>query len=505
MRRSFRWKPDGALCRSGRVAALLLMFGCVAGCRTVGPTIVHRSEAGAATAPAARASSPASSTESALKVRLAGHQETSERQEGADDSRPPLYDQAPAADAGTSAHATGPDDWQSLEWAAESGNPELLRLQQETAAAWAKVRYVDKLPDPTIGGSLFGHPIETAAGSQRANLSIMQMIQWLDRLDAQARQACFEAMAMQQMYQGERLRVIGDLRSYRARLYVLGRQLETIDANQQILESISELVNARIAQNRGSAGDVTLLTVELGRLQEQRIAAQQQIRTTQAEMNRLAGRPADTPVAIPTELPTVLPAWSYEMLRNEAWERQPLIAAAHLRTDASRWGIEVARLRRRPDVSLGANWFVIDNNRPPSMVVDVGQDAWSVGAQVSIPLWSEKYDAMRDEATWKHFAAHSSIEDLRLRFDAMLRDLWEQASAAHDTAVLYRTTIIPQARQTFEADQQALANGTVDLDRVLQDIRNLLTLELGYDRSLGQLATAIARIQQAVGADLDVQ
>jgi outer membrane protein, heavy metal efflux system len=128
-----------------------------------------------------------------------------------------------------------------------------------------------------------------------------------------------------------------------------------------------------------------------------------------------------------------------------------------------------------------------------------------VGAQVSIPLWSEKYDAMRDEATWKHFAAHSSIEDLRLRFDAMLRDLWEQASAAHDTAVLYRTTIIPQARQTFEADQQALANGTVDLDRVLQDIRNLLTLELGYDRSLGQLATAIARIQQAVGADLDVQ
>ncbi|MCA9090704.1 MAG: TolC family protein [Planctomycetaceae bacterium] len=393
-------------------------------------------------------------------------------------------------------------DLAELEVAAQSGNRDLRRINQEAAAAWAKVRYVDKLPDPMVGANVFGNPIETAAGSQRANLTVSQMIPWLERLDAQSQQACYEAMAMQQNYQAERLKVIGELRTNWAKLYVLGRQLETVKANQQLLQSLGDLVTARLGQNRGSVGDVTLLTVELGRLEEQLVITTQQIRSTTAEMNRLIGRPAETPIGIPQVLPSELPPWSHDMLRQWAWERQPAIAAAQLRTSASRWGIEVAELRRRPDVSIGASWFLIDDNRPPSTVVDVGQDAWSIGAQVSVPLWAEKYDAMQDEATWKHFAAQSSVQDLRLKYDATLRDLWEQAKAAHETATLYQSTIIPQARQTLDADQQALANGTVDFDRVIQDIRNLLMLQLGHDRALGQLAMSIARIRQSVGVDL---
>lgn len=408
------------------------------------------------------------------------------------------------SDEQTVAQLTIVDELESLEISAESANPELRRLQQETSAAWAKVRYTDKLPDPTIGTNIFASPIETAAGSQRANLTVMQMFPWLDRLSAQAQQACYEAMSMQQMYLAERLKVVGDLRTGWAKLYVLGRQLETIEANQQLLESLNNLVTARLAQNRGSAGDVTLLTVELGRLEEQLVTTRQQVRSLQAEMNRQAGRSADTPIPLPESLPTELPNWSYEFLRQLAWERQPAIIAAELRTHASRWGIEVARMKRRPDLSVGASWYAIDDNRPPSTVVTVGQDAWSLGAQLSIPLWSAKYDAIEDEATWKHFAAHASVEDLRLRYDATLRDLWEQATAAHETAVLYQSTLMPQALQTLDADQQALSNGTVDLDRVIQDIRNLLTLQLGYDRSLGQLAVAVARIRQSIGVDLEM-
>ncbi|MEZ6043371.1 MAG: TolC family protein [Planctomycetaceae bacterium] len=403
------------------------------------------------------------------------------------------------------------DDWPSqtttvdlptLEMMAAGSHPGLRRLHQQTAAAWAKTRYIDKLPDPVVGANVFGHPIETAAGSQRANLTVMQMIPWLERLDAQAQQACYEAMSLQQEYEAERVRIIGELRVRWARLYVLQRQRQTIAANQQLIESLTKIVTARLALNRGSAGDVTLLTVELGRLKERSISVQQQIVSTTAEINRLAGRPAAHPIAIPNELPVELANWNYEMLRQAAWQQQPLIAAAHLKASATRWGIEVAKLHRRPDVSIGAAWHYIENNRPPSGTVDVGRDAWSLGAQVSIPLQRQKYDAMQDEATWRHAASHASLEDLRLEFDAIIRDQWEQAVAAHETATLYQSTILPQARQTLESDQQALANGTVDLDRVIQDIRNLLALELGYHRAIGQMATATARIQQAVGQDL---
>jgi outer membrane protein TolC len=393
-------------------------------------------------------------------------------------------------------------DLSQLELVALSANPGLRQLQQQVAAAQARSQYADKLPDPTVGANIFAHPIETAAGSQRANMSVMQMLPWLERLDAQTQQACFEAIALQQQLQVQRLKVVGDVRTGWYRLYVLQKQIELTQANQQVLQSLIDVANASVATGKASQGDVLLGTLEYSRLEEQLVTFSQQSESAKAELNRLLGRDVVTPVEVPQTLDVRLPDWSFDMLRQVAWERQPAIAAAHTQTQASRWGIEIARLRRRPDVSLQASWFAIDDNRPASPVVDVGRDAWSVGAQVSIPLWQDKYDAIEREARWKHAAAHASVEDVRLQYDSLLRDLWQQAQSANETAELYQSTILPQARQTLRSDQEAYANGTVEFDRVIRDFRSVLTLEIGYHKAVGQLAMVLARVRQAAGVDL---
>jgi outer membrane protein TolC len=398
--------------------------------------------------------------------------------------------------------AGAPESLSQLENLALARNPHLRRLSQEVAAARARSHYVDKLPDPTVAGSVFGHPIETAAGSQRASATVGQMIPWLKRLDAQSQQACFEALVLQKAFEVERLKTVGDLRERWFRLYVLRKQIETSRANQELLTSLIEVANARVATGQASQGDVLLGTLELSRLQEQILTFKQQVEANKAELNRLVGRDAASPIEIPGQLAASLPEWSHPMLRQLARERQPAIAAAQLRTQATRWGVEVARLKRRPDVSLSANWFAIDDNRPSPSIVDVGRDAWSLGAQVSVPLWRQKYDAIEQEARWKHFASHASAEDVEQRYDALLRDLWEQAKTADETSTLYQETILLQARQTLQADQQSYTNATVEFDRVVRDFRNVLTLELGYHRAVGQLRTALARIRQAVGTDL---
>lgn len=394
------------------------------------------------------------------------------------------------------------DSLKDLEYSVVAQNPVLRRLTQEYQAALAKVRYVDGLPDPTVGASVFASPIETAAGSQRANLNIAQMLPWLPRLDAQAQQACFEAMALQQVYEAERLKIIGDVRSMWYRLYVIRRQIETHEANQELLESLIEVANARVSTGQATQGDVLVGTLEYSKLEEQLVTLRQQHISTAAQIARLVGRSAEIVIRAPEDLNVSLPSWNHPMLRQFALENQPDIAAARIRTQATRWGVAVARLKRRPDFSVNASWFAIDDNRPTSPVVDVGQDAWSVGASVSIPLWERKYDAIEQEASWKHAAAHASVDESLQRYDAILRDLWEQAKAADETATLYKATILPQAQDTLAADQQSYVNGTVDFDRVLRDFRNLLTLELGYHRAVGRLATALARIRQATGTEL---
>lgn len=383
-------------------------------------------------------------------------------------------------------------------------NPRLNRLAQEAAAAWARVPQVRALPDPQVGTNVFVNPIETASGSQRSNHSVSQMIPWLKRLDAQGCQAAFEAAALEQVLRAEQLKIAAEVKTVHHRLYVLGRRIEINQTNSELLESLIDVADARIATGTATQADVLLGSLELSRLAEELISLDQQVASAKASLNRLLSRPSDAPVAVPQTLDVSLPGTSLDGLRQLAFERQPEIAAARLRTQASRWGIEVAELRRRPDVTVSFNYFRTDDNRPPSRIVEVGEDPFSFGANVSIPLWTRKYDAIEAEAARRHYAAHAGVEEVVQRYDARLLDLLEQARAAAETVELYENTLLLQARQTLESDQQAYGQGKVEFDRVIQDFRSLLSLEVEYHRAIGRLAIAIAGLEQAAAADLNV-
>lgn len=389
-----------------------------------------------------------------------------------------------------------------LEMLAVEQNPKLVKLYQEYNAASSRSRYVNKLPDPKLGANVFGAPLQTASGSQRAVMSMSQAIPWLGKLNAMEQQACFEAFAVRADYLSERLRVIAAVRTGWYRLYVIDQQIETAEANQQLLQSLIDVANAQISTGSATQGDVLLGTLELSKLEERLLTYRKLRVAIQAEVNRLIARDADTSILTPQELKIDLPTLSSQQIFQQARDSQPEIQAAQLRTQATRWGIEVAHLSRRPELTLSANYFFTDNNRPPSNLYKVGQDPWSLGAQVSIPLWKEKYDALEDEATWKHLASTYSESDLLDRYDALITELLAEARRAEETAQLYRDTILPQAEQTLRADQESYSRGAVEFDRVIRDYRNLLTLELGYHQAIGELAIALTQLSRVSGQDV---
>lgn len=384
-----------------------------------------------------------------------------------------------------------------LESLAIANNPGLRRMQQEAAAAWAKAGYVGKLPDPTISSTFFLPPMNFEPDRQVAELQVMQMLPWFRRLSAETQRAHFEALAAENQYEAERWRILGELRAAWFRLYVLGKQSETLEADRTQLELLVKTASARVSTGASQPGDVLMATLELSNLQEQRLSVRQQVASAQADINRLLGRESQSPLAIPRTLDAKLPPWDHAALRAAALQTQPELRAARLRTAATWWGVEVARLNRRPDVTLSAGWIAMDGTTPES-----GNDSYTLGVATSLPIWRRKNDAMVSEASQQHYAAHASEEEISQRLDATLQDLWEQARAAQQTVELYESSILPQARQALAADQKSLANNSVAFDRVVRGYRTLLNLELGYHRALGQLASTLARIRQTVGADL---
>ncbi len=429
----------------------------------------------------------------AAKVILASHQTPSA-------AAPPLPPPTAATELLATPTVSLNESLVDLEAWTLANNPTLRRMRHEAGAAFARANYVAKLPDPSVGGTVFMPPMNFNPDRQVAEFQVMQMVPWLGRLRAEARQAYFEAMAAENMFQAEKLRVIGDLRATWFKLYVLGKQIETALAEQSQLESLIKTANARIATGDAQPGDVLMATLESSSLQEQLLSYRQQLAATAAEINRLAGRDVMTPVPIPASVDIDMPPWDMEGLRQIARESQPELNAARLRTAATRWGIDVARLKRRPDVTWGAGWILMD--APGAAMPGAGADSFTVGMSTTLPIWQRKYDAMTTEASLEHSAAHASEEEVALRIDALLRELWEQARASHQTVELYEKSILPQARQTFAADQKSLINNSVTFDRVIRNYRTLLNLELGYHRALGQYATTLARIRQAIGVEL---
>ncbi|MBD3675037.1 MAG: TolC family protein [Planctomycetaceae bacterium] len=410
------------------------------------------------------------------------------------------YDDPPPAPAENEESIT---PLSTLEQIALDRNPKLVRLYHEYQSAVSRSHHIDKLPDPKIGANIFGNPIETASGSQQANLGLSQSIPWLERLNAEQQKAIFEAFAIRSEYRAARLRVLSGVRVGWYRLYVIDRQISTTKANQDLLQSLIDVANARISTGQASQGDVLLGTLELSQLEERLLTYRKQRRAVAAEINRLLARPAETPIEIPESIQVKTTPLTSPEIYQLALSHQPEIEAARLRTQATRWGIEVARLKRRPDLMFSANYLITDNNRPPSGIVNVGQDPWSVGVQMSVPLWKEKYDSIRNEAGWKHQAAQRSVQEISDRYDALILDLFTEAERAAETARLYETTILPQARQTLSADQNSYSNGAVEFDRVIRDYRSVLTLELEYQKAIGDLAIANARLEAAAGQELD--
>lgn len=385
-------------------------------------------------------------------------------------------------------------------------NPQLQKLRMESQAAWQRVPQVGALPDPVIGSNIFITPIETAAGSYRANLTVGQRFPWLKRLTALEQQAVLSATALDLITKAETLKVAADTKSGFYQLYLLGQKIRINKTNIQLLQSLSQVAAARIRAGKGSQGDVLRSTLELSRIKTELMDLEKAVVATRAKLNALLNRSPETEIFIPETLSTVeVSSWHLQKLQDQSAQFQPEIIAAGVRQEAAGLGIRIAQLQRVPDLTVNFNWIAIEDNRPFTRIVDVGQDAISLGAAVNIPLWHAKYRAMRREAEFQWEAAAAQRIQLMRKYQAAIAEALAEAKTAEEIEKAYRNEILPQAKETLQIDSQSYQQGTVEFDRVITDFRNLVTLETGLHTAIARRAIAIARLEQLVGQQLTQQ
>jgi outer membrane protein TolC len=238
-------------------------------------------------------------------------------------------------------------------------------------------------------------------------------------------------------------------------LQALQVQTAALAVQRQRVAVTAERVAAQVEAGALAASDLKLAQSELARVDAERVRLDGEREQALAALEEASGR-HQLPAATATRVPPWQAAAVKELLPVRiATAREQSVAAQALAERRALW----------PALSAGADYFEYAGGGH-------GQETWSVGARLSLPLDLSAYRraagaearaaAAHDDTTAAQRRTQSQLVALRAAYDAALADI-----AAVGTELDFREQLVAQQEELAKVGTQTVENGLRDeRDRV---------------------------------------
>lgn len=404
----------------------------------------------------------------------------------------------------TPAYSThGDDRLEALIEEALQNNPAILQAFADYQAALHRVPQATALPDPTLSLTQFARSVETRVGSQQRMLAVSQRIPGLGKRAAKGQLAIKSASVGDEIYKAAKAEIVLRMKHVYYDLGFLDRALEASREDEALLGHFEELARRRYAQGFGLQGDAIRLQAQITQAIQRRRQLMGQRIDLEASLNALRDVPADTPVPEVrlAELPDLDLEW--ESLFETGRLSRPEIRASLLRIEEREKSVHLARIRHRPDFTLGLTWGNIRARGIDTAAIPIlgnGKDSYGISVGLTLPLFRGKYAAAVREASEQFSAARFAYRDSAKKMEAEVRSISFRIETIADQIDLYRRTLIPQAEQALRSTEAAYSNGTVEVTGLLDIQRMLLDVQLGLARLQSDYLKAVADLERVIGA-----
>ncbi len=380
-------------------------------------------------------------------------------------------------------------------------SPELRASFERWRAATMRISRARRIPEPVIKYSYFVRSVETRVGPQNHKLSLMQSFPWPTAMSAGSDAASETARAAERHFDAEALTVKQAVADAYWRLWLLEEEHHLKNEHDIVLETLAGTVRGRVRTGAASLADLNQVELGVARHHDHHGAHREDQRVASADLLRAIGATEREQGLSADDTPFEgLPALSEEALRTAAREH-PRIEAAELMASASDSLVRVEAADRAPSLLAGLEWIVV--GKAPTVLEKSGQDAVSVTAGLSVPLWGRNYrDAM--SAARAEGAAYRADRDAALQTaDAQLAGATSAVRDAQRKIDLYRNTLIPLAETTFQSVLGSYQSGRSTVAAALLAQKDLLELQLDLARSRALHARAWAVIEAVVGRPVE--
>jgi len=383
---------------------------------------------------------------------------------------------------------------------AEQNNPQILAARRGWQAATQVPSQVATLPDPevTIQHMSAGTPLPfdgfNTVEMTFLGFGVSQSIPYPGKLRLRGEIARRKADTFRQQADAVRRAVIQQVKTAYFRLGYVQSTLSILDQDEQLLDQVEKIAEARYRVGQGNQQDVLKAQLEKTKLLRDTTQYHQQMESLQAQLKQLLNRPQDS-AGIATEKLTETPLpYSSDDLLAAVRAGNPEVGAQHEMVQDQSLQVELARKDFYPDFNVQYMYEHTGTGFP---------ERYSLSFGVKIPIYRSR--RQRPELA----QAAEQLNSARRAYEAQVqqtyfevRDQYLVADSDSKVLRIYREGLIPQATATFHAGLAAYQSAQQDFQTLLDSFLDVFNLDVEYWRTLAEHETALARLEQLTGIQI---
>jgi len=379
-------------------------------------------------------------------------------------------------------------------------NPQLRAAKHQAEASWRKVDQATAWEAPQVGVEFFQTPTSSfpnpVKNGMETDYFIQQMFPFPGKLSAAESSAENNAKMTDEGYKALERKIISDVKSAYYELHLAQEKIEINAENQNLMRQFVQIATKQYEVGTGQHHDVRRAQVELSTLANEGVTLEMEKKAAEAVLNTLLSRPTDGPLGYVPEPDVSLPPLTFEKLKDLALDSRPEIHAMGYAVEMNRAELQLSKREYYPDFMLR---FAYKNMR------QADSDFWSAMAGISVPLafWSQgKYTSKVEE---NELNVRKSEEEFRSMENMTLfevQDALVKVQTNQNLILLYKNTVIPQARQTLESAIIAYQTGRAMFLWLIDIYRTLFNAELSYHQAVMDFMKSQAELERAVGLSM---
>jgi outer membrane protein TolC len=383
-----------------------------------------------------------------------------------------------------------------------ASNPELKASQARWEMFRSRVDQAKALDDPMlmlkIQNGIIRDPFNFSRdGMTQKVIGVSQQLPFWGKRALKGEVAEKEAESYRWALEERKLELARMVKESYYQIYFIDRSLTIVDKNIRIFDNFITLAQTRYSVGQGMQQDIFKAQVERSKMLDMRITLEQQRKSREASLNALLSRPAGTPIGRIADFPLLPLSLTAEQLGTLADEYRPLVKGYRALLEKAGAGQKLAKKEYLPDFNLAFEYM----QRDPAMGSD-GSDMYSLGVTLNLPIKKSRRQAAVAESNAEVRMAAEELNSLRNSINEGISDLLSQLERRRKLADLYKTGILPQARQSLESAVIGYRVNKVDFLALLDSRVTLFNYEREYYDSIADYQMKKAQLEALVGKEL---